>query len=596
MTIDASGNLGLGVIPSAWPSPTYRAFQIGSTAALFSAAGEVLLDANTYVSTCFLDIYTSTDFATRYQQKSGQHRWFNAISGTSNCTVSFTQAMTLGCNSGLSIGTTSAAPANGLLVAGAATFSSSINATTDGTTAFVANTSSTTFNGGYSVKLNGVEKARHGFNTDLGAYLYSPTFSGYTITSDCKDWFKIASTGAATFSAGVTMVGLTNNSTSTFSSLATFNGNISLGGNSTLFSNGSATFSSSVTAGNLLSILGTDGGGKILYFTGGTTKYNFMIASQQNVDNALEITPSTTAGGSTFCTPALTILSNRNVGIGTTSPDTKLTVSGEILSENTDGGYFISTRVPSSSTRPTLNFYGTALDVNYVTGYAGSGTSTAVTIVSGGNVGIGTASPSSFSVPANKLVVGTTSGNNGITIAAGTTGYSSIYFADGITGNEAFRGYIVYEHSADALVLGTAASSRLTIASTGAVTVSNLANGAVTSTNGTLSASSDMNLKISDGYIDNALDKIMNLKPRYFYWKEESGLPIDIRQLGFYAQEVNQALGEETANTPKNENDKWGIYDRGIIAMLTKAIQEQQCTICLQSLMMNNLKICLGIK
>jgi hypothetical protein len=48
----------------------------------------------------------------------------------------------------------------------------------------------------------------------------------------------------------------------------------------------------------------------------------------------------------------------------------------------------------------------------------------------------------------------------------------------------------------------------------------------------------------------------------------------NLRQLGFYAQEVNIALGEEPANTPKNENDKWGINDRGMIAFLTKAIQE----------------------
>jgi hypothetical protein len=45
-------------------------------------------------------------------------------------------------------------------------------------------------------------------------------------------------------------------------------------------------------------------------------------------------------------------------------------------------------------------------------------------------------------------------------------------------------------------------------------------------------------------------------------------------QLGFYAQEVNLALGEEAANTPRTETDKWGIYDRGIVAFLTKAIQE----------------------
>ena len=88
-----------------------------------------------------------------------------------------------------------------------------------------------------------------------------------------------------------------------------------------------------------------------------------------------------------------------------------------------------------------------------------------------------------------------------------------------------------------------------------------------------------MNLKNEDGFINNALDKVMNLKPRYYHWKKESGLPTDLRQLGFYAQEVNQALGEEAANTPKTENDKWGIYDRGMIAFLTAAIQEQQAQI-----------------
>ena len=88
------------------------------------------------------------------------------------------------------------------------------------------------------------------------------------------------------------------------------------------------------------------------------------------------------------------ITSTGNVGIGTTSPDTKLMVSGEILSENSNGGYFVSTRVPSSSSRPTLNFYGSALDINYVTGYAGGGASTAMTILSGGNVGIGVTGPS----------------------------------------------------------------------------------------------------------------------------------------------------------------------------------------------------------
>jgi hypothetical protein len=124
----------------------------------------------------------------------------------------------------------------------------------------------------------------------------------------------------------------------------------------------------------------------------------------------------------------------------------------------------------------------------------------------------------------------------------------------------------------------------------GLVTISTLGSGAVTATGGVLSTTSDMNLKISDGYIDSALDKILKLTPRYFYWKEESGLPTDLRQLGFYAQEVNEAIGEEGANTPKKENEKWGIYDRAIIAMLTKGMQEQQAIITLLQEQINELK------
>ena len=72
----------------------------------------------------------------------------------------------------------------------------------------------------------------------------------------------------------------------------------------------------------------------------------------------------------------------------------------------------------------------------------------------------------------------------------------------------------------------------------------------------------------------------MDLQPRYYKWKTDNpiGLPDNIRQLGFFAQEVQSALGEEVVNTPQN-GDNWGIYDRGIIAMLTKAIQEQQVLI-----------------
>jgi len=93
-TIDTSGNLGLGVTPSAWTSAT--GFQVRNTAiegrsslpsyGTFSANGYT--DSGTWK-------YISTDFASRYTQYQSAHLWFTAASGTAGDTITFTQAMTL---------------------------------------------------------------------------------------------------------------------------------------------------------------------------------------------------------------------------------------------------------------------------------------------------------------------------------------------------------------------------------------------------------------------------------------------------------------------------------------------------------------------
>jgi hypothetical protein len=134
------------------------------------------------------------------------------------------------------------------------------------------------------------------------------------------------------------------------------------------------------------------GNGNIAGFTN-TTDADLNINLTSGVTM---LTPSTALlAFGTSSSEKMRIIGNGNVGIGTTTPDTKLMVSGEILSENSNGGYFVSTRVPSSSSRPTLNFYGTALDINYVTSYAGTGADTAVSILTNGNVGIGATGPTS---------------------------------------------------------------------------------------------------------------------------------------------------------------------------------------------------------
>lgn len=123
--------------------------------------------------------------------------------------------------------------------------------------------------------------------------------------------------------------------------------------------------------------------------------------------------------------------------------------------------------------------------------------------------------------------------------------------------------------------LETNSVTRMTISSAGAYQLNALTtNGTLTTTssNGTLAVSSNANMKIADGEIENALGRVNAITPRYFYWKPETNFGSD-RQLGFFAQEVNQILGEEVANTPA-DGVSWGIYDRGLVAMAFKAIQE----------------------
>jgi hypothetical protein len=103
--ISSTGNLGLGVTPSAWSG--YTALQ-NTGGSLIGANGELQLWQNAFYNGTS-SIYVATGTATRYAMVSGQHRWFNAVSGTAGNTITWTQAMTLDANGRLGIGTTSPA-------------------------------------------------------------------------------------------------------------------------------------------------------------------------------------------------------------------------------------------------------------------------------------------------------------------------------------------------------------------------------------------------------------------------------------------------------------------------------------------------------
>ena len=99
LTLDSSGNLGLGVTPSAWyTAGGVKTLQVGSASILGqTVAGSTWLSNNAYFDTGGINKYIYTGVAHRYAQdgSTGNHQWFTAPSGTAGTTVTFTQAMTL---------------------------------------------------------------------------------------------------------------------------------------------------------------------------------------------------------------------------------------------------------------------------------------------------------------------------------------------------------------------------------------------------------------------------------------------------------------------------------------------------------------------
>ena len=103
-TIDASGNLGLGVTPSAWAS-TSKVFQLG-TIGFFENNNDTsqYIGRNGYRAAGGWT-YSTTSPAQLYgMEADGAFKWYTAPSGTAGNAISFTQAMTLDASGNLLVG------------------------------------------------------------------------------------------------------------------------------------------------------------------------------------------------------------------------------------------------------------------------------------------------------------------------------------------------------------------------------------------------------------------------------------------------------------------------------------------------------------
>ena len=326
---------------------------------------------------------------------------------------------------------------------------------------------------------------------------------------------------------------------------------------------------------------------------------------------------------------AITIDSSENVAIGRTSSiahpldiqkadDAYIRISSGTTQEN--AGILFANQ---NTTKWTLEKEGSAHSL-----FLKDASSTAVTFVQGGYVGIGNTSPSSYSSAARNLVIGSGSGTNGITITSSTNDSSSIFFADGTSSGAQYDCLIQAYHADSALLFGTGSTGAedMRINSNGNVLVgttnesqdagagvklvqgtngrvfvvgashtsgesfSHYANGsyrfyvsysgAIASTSDSITTISDERLKENIKDLDQGLADVLKLKPRKYDWKEGEGTG-EKNVSGFVAQEAETAGFGEFVGDWKHDtlSDAKSFAQGGLIPVLVKAIQEQQTII-----------------
>ena len=179
------------------------------------------------------------------------------------------------------------------------------------------------------------------------------------------------------------------------------------------------------------------GSGRVILFKdnhASPTKYNWLVGSQYNTNNAFEITPSTVVGGYTFNAPAITVLETGKVGIGTTNP-----AQNFVVAEGTNQhGIELAPGTLSyiqAYDRATSDYGNLKIDAEFIAFGTGNGTER-MRILADGKIGIGTATPDV------KLEIAETASDTGVQLK--------------LNGNRSSNGNvgdIVFENASDSVAM-----------------------------------------------------------------------------------------------------------------------------------------------
>jgi hypothetical protein len=500
-TLNASGNLGLGVTPSAWNS-IYKVAEVG-TAAIFgtSAYNSAAFTTNVFYNAANSPRYIANDFSTMYWQDDGKHLWYIAPSGTAGNAISFTQAMTLNASGNLSIGNTN--DTYKLDVSGTGRFTGDVSVIKSSDASFIVNNTSAS---GKSYRL---------VSKDDGKF--------YIQNTGVADLFNIASTGAATFSSSVTA-----------------------GGNIRTLMTGTTDVPSiyaenNVGSINQIRVFGTSAGGTLF----GVTRAGW---SSIDTNNGLGLLFGTTDTApiviGTSNTERMRITSGGNIGIGTTSPTIPLQVNKAgtvnsimtqtVLSVADSNGWNLG----SDGTNALIGVTNSSTDMVFLKRVAGV-YSEAMRITSGGLVGIGTTSPGAR-----------------LDVAYGTGAVISGYHN---TSND--NPVITLRHDRAALAGET---GKMILFNAGATQV-----GSITSTPSATAYNTTSDYRLKTDYKDfNGLDLVSKIKAYDYEWKSDK-----TRSYGVIAHELQSVINYAVTGV-KDGKEMQGVDYSKIVPVLIKAIQE----------------------